>query len=847
MKPLFLALSIGLLPLPLSALTFPAAVFDSANSSASRPLADPTGVKLAGLANAVAEQWESYLLNNHNVTTLTLRYDTAAPAEGALDILGFSGGKVTNMRIRIKPASYFFDPTPDSHTEYELLQKLERELPTGESYPFTGTPPQVLEVAYSGTGSGGAAFTVDLLTLLHHHFARALGFSDTFSAFNTEVSDGDCDLTPSHLGGAAVAIQALRFAPTDDYSIPITGSLLHPASLNAVGKRTLPSVLDILAVAKAGSWSSVHVPRCDWIANGPGTYPTAISWVGGLIPDAEVDVFLRQPTSTPITSSHTRGLKSLFIGGNSKLTQTANNLIISENITIQYEGGLTSFPTLSTETGARIQLEQNLNVLGGTLNNAGGNIDVRGTLNLSSNLATGRRGRLTGRGTHLIHAITNSGEIIAADPTYPLIISPHGAFPDTPWDLDGDSASSETILSADQGDLTLNCNSLTDSFDGTVIIGNGRTFDLKAPWTLGATGRILMDTATLKGLGGLKIDGALELSGSSSTITSDLTFRSGSTLDLDTSDLLTHGYLELQSGTTISNSDSANAKIISEEDNLGTPAVLWLGDGLNTQAGIVNNSVCHLGTPTTSADTVASIYADIFTCGPDSELRLTVTDLPQIPNHDKISSFGSFIDGTIKIDFQQVANPQDGQTWTLISASKSSNISASIEFISVPPGFTAQVIQTLSEFSVRLNAATTAGTFAAWAADRGIPQGQRSPHQDFDQDGITNALEAYLGTNPTTPNPMPQPEFTTVTVNNITYPALRADLAEDLSFTDIDLLWQESTNLQNWTPLENFGGSFPISGRNRVTYYSDTPLSGSPARFFRLKVVDRIQHPSNPL
>ena len=66
-------------------------------------------------------------------------------------------GKVTACRIRVDStqSDWFLDPTPLDNSEYDLTQKLYKELSGWQKTNwFTGTMPELLEATYSGPANG---------------------------------------------------------------------------------------------------------------------------------------------------------------------------------------------------------------------------------------------------------------------------------------------------------------------------------------------------------------------------------------------------------------------------------------------------------------------------------------------------------------------------------------------------------------------------------------------------------------------------------------------------------------------------------------------------------------------
>jgi hypothetical protein len=107
-----------------------------------------------------------------------------------------------------------------------------------------------------------------------------------------------------------------------------------------------------------------------------------------------------------------------------------------------------------------------------------------------------------------------------------------------------------------------------------------------------------------------------------------------------------------------------------------------------------------------------------------------------------------------------------------------------------------------------------------------IPEGQRGPNQDFDNDGIRNLVEyAIAGQDPTVPNP---------TIGTLTGTSL--SFSKRLDATDITYAIEESTDLGITDDWDEVSGLNYVNDPNTVSY-SFTPGT-PPKNFLRLQVVD---------
>jgi hypothetical protein len=106
------------------------------------------------------------------------------------------------------------------------------------------------------------------------------------------------------------------------------------------------------------------------------------------------------------------------------------------------------------------------------------------------------------------------------------------------------------------------------------------------------------------------------------------------------------------------------------------------------------------------------------------------------------------------------------------------------------------------------------GTFNDWVAGQGLGT-EDGPGDDPDGDGVTNSLEAWLGTDPATPSNSFSAPSTDLTTTSFTHPRnMRAP-------TDLSASYEWSPNLVDWYP--DAGG--PIDGP--TVSFSSSTLDGT--------------------
>lgn len=130
---------------------------------------------------------------------------------------------------------------------------------------------------------------------------------------------------------------------------------------------------------------------------------------------------------------------------------------------------------------------------------------------------------------------------------------------------------------------------------------------------------------------------------------------------------------------------------------------------------------------------------------------------------------------------------------------------------------------------------TTEESFDDWATRNNLPAGQNGPENDADADGLLNAVEFALGSNPSGDNGDRVPTGTVVDVQGVDYPAvtftrsktaggasIEVDAASDLGFvTALELVEESVVDLGD--------------GTERVTVRTAEALEG--AVFFRTRAV----------
>ncbi len=477
---------------PLSATTHPKILDGTFSFDEEPPAFDPTSAGLRSILDAIAADYEHVFQDSQTIritywwdADMTFCCGQSIPALMRED----SNGNLTHAVVRINPTvAYYIDPTPAVDSEFTMDQRLynfgpNAITPAQQAARFAGNVPDLFEAGYNGPvvangpASGGLR---DLLTLAYQEMGHSIGMNAGFVGVTNgggtgEVDDGDYDVSPSLVNGNIMAMLPRGVAPDPlDHLVGVDAVM---ANLSISSERTRPSTADYLAIAAAENWTQIDLPRKDFL--GGIDWNTNGNWLGGRYPHAGDTAYVRHGGA--VTLSDIAVAQTLIVDNDSSV-QTGARQLVANIVNIQQTVG-NGTPRILVSTGGQLISDitsvaagTRLDVFGGTANIErlniadGGELRGNGTVNLTGELGT----------------LNNDGIIRGSGVGTLVITSPNNLG----LDLDGPNETGE--VNATVADLDFETG-LTDAFNKTVEIGNGRTVTFGQGGSIGAGGLVQLE------------------------------------------------------------------------------------------------------------------------------------------------------------------------------------------------------------------------------------------------------------------------------------------------------------------------------------------------------------------
>lgn len=527
---------------------------------------DPGNVKMLFLMNAAADYWED-IIEDSGTLTITCFYENGIGGNARADATATSGGRVTHATImfEVNPSyggsavtDWYYDDDPSDHSEFDMQPILFRDIPTDRrASVMTGATPDVLEVSYRGGLSAGSPATggADFYTYALHEMGHTLGMISDLPEAVAELADEDSiqdyDFNPAQINGAVTGMRNDTAGGLHASRGTVVGGVptIFPLMNTSIGpeNRRLPSAADVLAIATCPNpgWTSIDLPRKDFLPGGSTDWNTAGNWIGNRLPDSADDVFVRFHNTGglfgvlpfPVDLSDIGRAENLTVSDYSILS-TGNELLLVDSLTtVVHDGDVLDSPTIKIDPNGELDT-RDLTLAGGNLVLDGGLADIGHDLRIE--VLGSRFALLRGHGTI---DIANGGKLIndskiLAENSNTLVLRSAAA---NPWDLDGGSENGE--VAALDGNINVASGGLADAFSGTMKVGGGHSISMAENWSIDGPSAELelaggSGFATIGGAGDLDfVRGAIEVSGEGHML-NHVTFRADAAIDAQAGALL---------------------------------------------------------------------------------------------------------------------------------------------------------------------------------------------------------------------------------------------------------------------------------------------------------------------
>jgi len=473
---------------------------DCSYDEESRPSYDPDGVMLMGYARKAARLWEDYFPQSGDYD-IEFSWDSSLGSTlGQTQQEFWPWPGYIDMNTNPGADGWWFDPTPTGNSEFDMAQVLYRDItPAEQNAWFNGSPSGLMEVGYRGMTSDPAiANKYDFFSTIVHEIGHALGVG---------VPIFDYDVYPPFIDWQ----HNVEIITTADGGGHLRDKMaLLAYSSAAPGLRRLPSFVDIVAIADDEDFTSVDLPRKEWMGRFSGAWQEAGNWMGNRVPDEGDAAYIRQ--GTRVRMFYDTVVFDVHVLDGSTLSPQLQRLNVLNRIVVQ-DDDPDSF------TRAKLQVEHDSDVVAYDVFLRGGMLKLENepTVTVWHDVVVeefnGVKGLIEGTGfVDVGGRLINDGRIVSSGG-----IAFRGDPGSTNWDLDGPNETG--TIDALYGPLIFT-GRVTDSYDNAVSVGVDSYLNFSQDWTLGSGGALnfyggtaITHWARIEGNGRARLNGTVTVDG----------------------------------------------------------------------------------------------------------------------------------------------------------------------------------------------------------------------------------------------------------------------------------------------------------------------------------------------
>lgn len=607
------------------------------NSGASQnPTSDPAGTNLINMMSYIEGYYEDIFQDAHTLTVNFWWDDLGGTTVGSHLAVTNSGGRQIECNVRLDTKLsdgtqrlWYFDQTPENHSEYDMQQTLWRDMSAGtQSARFNAGAniPATFEAGFTGLPASGAPANAingyDLLTSAIHEVGHGLGCNTSPDTTAEVGGDNDYDFDSVNVFGKTLA--AICDTGPDIAHLAGTDALMAGGVAQA-GRRRMPSHTDLFAMAKANGFSSLDIPRREFY--GGGDWNTAADWSGNAVPGSADEVFVR--ASGPADEARTATLSAAGFADTLHVSEASNVVTGALKLDVTGTATIDGLNTdIFVDIGGELEADSVVVQNSAQLSFRGGLVDVNTITNTAEIHSESGSGTL-----NVQTSLLNNGEIRVSDGTLTI----RSANPSVILNLDGFAfpGTEAGVITLDGGNLTVK-EPLADDFNGTIAISPSCTLTMEQAWTLANVGSFVGST-----------DGVLNLNGGTTSATAAVV--AGAAMDV---------------GGDINVNASKYGRITAPVNMLSAATIVANGtlefDGDLTYAGGSHTGSGRMiwdGNVTVTADTTIAV-ADLDLDGFTPLATLTINNSAALTINSQITDSPS---GTIDVRGSMLVN---GGAWT---------------------------------------------------------------------------------------------------------------------------------------------------------------------------------------